>query len=349
MNLLKYHRLIVVTENADWFRKWVTDEKVRRVFTLAASVDKCIPTLLGSFNADRFQFSCRHFAVTYNVSSDIPIDKNWHTMRHISQRNQITARLLEMVIRLQYKYLQTYDPMDLCRLPYKQIENEYKRQYNGNYMDSSIISRVVRNKMVCISGYKEMLLTDLFPGDSYLIGRKIIQLLKTGNPLLSDRDLQGLLIQRYGLQLTRRYVTYCRNLMDIPVARLRREKTTGIFSDGFSYPKSFELNALSTIPKVSGVYLLSLNTQPHTYVNNRSYIVYIGSSKNINQRSLRYLNGYAHTEKLKQFMNARPLQICYYQTSDYKKLEASLIHNFVDIYGSLPLLNQNKPSLAKGN
>ncbi|MEK0340120.1 MAG: hypothetical protein QQN46_07875, partial [Nitrosopumilus sp.] len=51
------------------------------------------------------------------------------------------------------------------------------------------------------------------------------------------------------------------------------------------------------------------------------------------------LNGYAHTEDIKQFVKNNPLHIRYHKTSDHKAIEARLIHDFVGIFEELPLLN----------
>ena len=130
-----------------------------------------------------------------------------------------------------------------------------------------------------------------------------------------------------------------------PGGKITKKKALGVFSIGFSRPEPFLLGVLDSIPEGSGVYILSLRDQLHTYVNNQSSIVYIGQSKNLKNRVLVYLNGYAHTEDIKQFVKNNPLHIRYHKTSDHKAIEARLIHDFVGIFEELPLLNLLKPRM----
>jgi DNA-directed RNA polymerase specialized sigma54-like protein len=226
MDMAKYHRLITAIEETGWFKKLVKSRELEINYCHHMG-SVCNTGTLGRFTENGFLFSCKHFAVTYNVSPKVAVDKNWHTLRHINQRNSITNRLLGIIGRLQGKYLLTHDPITLRRLPYQQIVDEYERLFPESYIDFSVISRLVKNNIIEVNS-KAISLNELLPRESYLIGVRILKLLETMNPLLSDGELRKELANKFDLHLSRRHVSYCRNLMGIPEARLRK-KTNSIF------------------------------------------------------------------------------------------------------------------------
>jgi hypothetical protein len=50
---------------------------------------------------------------------------------------------------------------------------------------------------------------------------------------------------------------------------------------------------------------------------------------------------------MREFIETHPLSIRYRKTNDYRTAEAQLIHDFVEQYGELPLLNKVKPRIEK--
>ncbi len=219
MNMVKYHRFVSTIEATEWFRDQVQKGNLKLTY-YPHKKSLCRPQSAGIIRENGFLFSCEHFAVTYKISPEVAVDKNWHTLRHINQRNSITHKVLEIIIQLQQEYLVSQDQTTLQQLPYQQIIAEYKRLFPDSYMDSSVISRIVKTILFVVNG-KTILLKELLPGKSYLIGVRIIKLLKAMDPLLTDEDLRIKLANNYDFHVTRRYVSYCRNLMGIPEARLR--------------------------------------------------------------------------------------------------------------------------------
>lgn len=227
MNVAKYHRFVSTIEATEWFRDQVQNGDLKITY-YPHTKSLCRRGSVGAITENGFLFSCEHFAVTYNLSPTVAIDKNWHTLRHINQRNSIAHRIIEIIILLQQEYLVSQDPITLRQLPYQQIITEYKRLYPDSYMDASVISRLVKTILLEVNG-KTTLLNELLPGKSYLSGLRIEKLLKTTDPLLTDEDLQRNLANKFDLHVTRRYVSYCRNLMGIPDVRLRRKKDFHFF------------------------------------------------------------------------------------------------------------------------
>jgi len=345
MDMTKYHRFVNTIEATEWFREHARNGDLELNYSQHTE-SLCRPGSLGRFTGNEFLFSCKHFAVTYTISQQVVVDKNWHTLRHINQRNSIINRLLGIISRVQEQYLLTRDPITLLQLPYLQIVDEYKALFPRNYMDVSIISRVVRNNLIKVHG-KTISFNELLPRKSYLVGLKIMQLLKSTDDLLTDEDLRKKLANKFDRHVTRRYVSYCRNLMGIPEVRMRKKINSKHFSLGFSRPEPLRICTLALIPEVPGVYGFNLVVGTQIYGNAKSSIIYIGSSRNLNKRIKVYLNGYGHTNHMREFIETHSLNICFLETIDYRKAEARLIHNFVAQYGELPLLNMVKPKIKK--
>jgi excinuclease UvrABC nuclease subunit len=92
---------------------------------------------------------------------------------------------------------------------------------------------------------------------------------------------------------------------------------------------------------VSAVYEL-LGTKSHQYNFNDSYTVYIGSTKNIYKRLNSYISGFAHSVKLKEFMQNNIVQFRIIQSSVYKELEKDILDAFFSNFGEYPVLNINR-------
>lgn len=91
--------------------------------------------------------------------------------------------------------------------------------------------------------------------------------------------------------------------------------------------------------------MFSVTKNIHTYSEDQSGIVYIGSTKNLKKRLAAYFNGFGHTDTIKRFIKKHPLKFCYCNTADFKAVEARLIHYFKENMGELPLLNKLKPRI----
>ncbi len=60
------------------------------------------------------------------------------------------------------------------------------------------------------------------------------------------------------------------------------------------------------------------------------------------------MNGYGHTNSMREFIQGHPLNIRFQKIYDYRAAEARFIHAFVKEFGQLPLLNKVKPSIKIG-
>lgn len=211
MNLNKYRQLVNTVENSDWFQKAVTNDIFVKQYLPYANIHA---NCLGKFSNDGFKFSCEEFAVTFatkvqrhketkKYSIDkasslvspssvrrgdfvaIPI-KQWYLINHITDRNRMTWRIMNIIWKKQKYYIQSSDPLQLELLPYSDILREYKKSYPKYYCDSSIISRIVKNKKVKLPKGDRVELSELLPKKSYLLGLKIQAIIQNEQKPFSD-------------------------------------------------------------------------------------------------------------------------------------------------------------------
>lgn len=213
--LSKYHQIIIQFESSKTFYTLLKKERVHRDHH-PHIISECVPNALGVLTPDGFRFCCRHFAVTYKVDGTVPIDSTWHTMRHITLRNQITAHILEIIAEYQCVYLQSANILDLSGLPYAEIVAICQRKWPETYMDNSIVSRVVKSSTVYCHSGQCISLSHLLPSKSQRLGYRIDWLLKNHDPNMNDLALTCALIEYFGVQVKRRYVSACREKMGIP-------------------------------------------------------------------------------------------------------------------------------------
>jgi len=220
LGLQKFHRTVVELEDSAEFRTWRREGRVRQKH-FPCDDGECAPKILGRFTEDGFEFSCRHFAVTYAVDPGLAVNKAWHRMRHVTQRNGVTARILWLIAEHQRTHLRCADPLELRPYPYQDVIDDHRARWPDYYIDASIISRIIKNKPVIGYGGKRVLLADLLPGRTQWLGHRIADLLDHVDPRLTDAGLAAALEAHYGLRISRRYVTHCRRAMGIPPLRDR--------------------------------------------------------------------------------------------------------------------------------
>ncbi|MBF0624139.1 MAG: hypothetical protein HQL82_04970 [Magnetococcales bacterium] len=232
LDLKKYHRLVEETEASEEFQAWRKAGLVQE--THFPHLTHCLPSLLGQFVEGTFRFRCRHFAVTYRADPSLPPGSLWHRLRHITQRNQITTRILEIIGDRQGPYLQSHDPLALNIVPYKEIKTLYQHRWQGEYIDESIVSRVVRQRVLFDFNDKPCPLKELLPSRSRWLGNRIVRLLETDCAEMTDIGLAIVLAIRYNLPVTSRHVGYCRARMGLPPSRVRTGNVPGVIRRIFS-------------------------------------------------------------------------------------------------------------------
>ncbi len=216
----QFFKLVRSIENSQWLNDAVSTGQVRLSHHPISNAFN--PQYLGRFTKTGFTFSCPEFAVQFHIEKDTELStKQWYLLNHITSRNRITSRLMAIIGNAQSSFIQTGNPAALLHLPYQSILDEYVRSY-PDYLDPSIISRIVRRKHVQLPGGDIIPLSDLFPKRSFLFGIKIKEMIQQETVFLTDRIIRRRLLDEGVVNISIRYVTYCRNRMGIPPARIRR-------------------------------------------------------------------------------------------------------------------------------
>jgi len=153
---------------------------------------------------------------------------------------------------------------------------------------------------------------------------------------LKDKDIQKMLTQK-GIHLSLRTICNCRKLVNIPNYKER---------DGYTYEEDIDFSSyimlskkyLSKIPTEAGVYELSVSSKID-YLNYRSNVVYIGSSKNLRKRIANYSGNKLKNSRLNKFINDYDVFLRFCLTENYILVEKRLLKNFKNKYGELPKAN----------
>ncbi|MBC8147904.1 MAG: hypothetical protein H8E98_07980 [Bacteroidetes bacterium] len=240
MKLDKFNKLIQNVEHSHWFKKGLFYGIITKNYYPYSNNDLYSKSNnIGQFTNNGFVFSCKEFAVEYNVAkidhkkvnreniSELLYSKRL-LLNHISDRNRITWRLLNLLASRQQSFIQSCNSFKLVLQPYKTILKDLKMIYPNEYMDSSIISRIVKEKNVILMNGEMIQLNQLFPKASYCIGLRIRKVVFEHKNMWSDTDIQKALSEKYDINISTRYVAYCRNAMGIPSVRNRGKCTPNL-------------------------------------------------------------------------------------------------------------------------
>ena len=106
-----------------------------------------------------------------------------------------------------------------------------------------------------------------------------------------------------------------------------------IFSDYIGIKKVF-----NKIPNEAGVYELSISSKID-YLNHRSNVVYIGSSKSLRKRISNYSGNKLKNNCLKNFIDNHDVFVRFCLTENHFLVEKKFLKNFKNKYGELPKAN----------
>lgn len=273
-------------------------------------------------------------------------------LRVISTRNRLTYMILMGIVEHQAAFLKSDDLLKLK--PFSQtMLTSWIRAKGYPWVDASMISRLVNNgASVLLPGGRRVLLKDFFPSrrEIYkgfikeIIAREGTELsLCRIDRLYTDKEIREELRREYGIDISRRSVSYCWTLLGIPPSSGRMHDHRyppqwAYFSPYFpmSMP-SVEANA----PEASGIYELSLEAPTIAYPLMASGIFYIGSSKNIKKRLKAHLRSGSRNEDLATFIKGNRCLFRFIISDDgFRKEEGALLRCFAEAYGEQPKCNK---------
>ena len=255
-------------------------------------------------------------------------DKNKIKLLNINLINQTIFNILNLLLYLQNKFIKKNCFHDLVFCNRGDFIKLYQDKYSG-YIDSSILSKVLKDRYILVNQFKFGFLA-LLPTISFLKSIYIKKLIFE-NSSLNDKQLAVNLNSKYGLKMESRGVCRIRNKYLIPPVSKRKE--TNYYNERL-YSKIFTLtfDNIYNLGNQKGVYELSSKDEVN-YPLSKLKIVYIGSSRCIRIRLMKYFNNYAHTKSLKDFIANNDIYFRYIQTSNYKEYEKIFLDEFRNMSG----------------
>ncbi len=262
---------------------------------------------------------------------------------NVNIKNKTTFKLVNLLCKLQVKFLKTLHFSDLIFFDRNEIVKLFGESFNNSYIDMSLISRIAANTTIEIEGNK-YLLSILLPKKTFLISLLIKDIFYSHEQkILTDEVIAKKLNCEHGFSLNRKNIHYIRKKYFIPSGRAFFETNECVLSrKSLSLKFVLSKENLKKIPNnTKAIYELCVDFELD-YPATKSCTIYIGSSKNLRERLQAYLSGFAHTSKMRNFLESHLVYYRYLNTSNYLAYEKKFLECFGVISGSLPKLNHQK-------
>lgn len=277
--------------------------------------------------------------------------KTLHRLRLVNTRNRLTHALVRLMISWQAAYLRTGDPTLLLPLTQKQISEELRTGglYSG-VADPSRISRLVRNIGIRDrEGGRIITLSELAPSSRKICCHFVAHVIRNEKlltkedriaALLTDKEISERVSAEFGVQLSKRTVSYVRREIGIPAGRERR--AAGLYHEAtadFSPPMSLSLpNLRETVPNESGVYEIRSFIPGAPEV-----IVYIGSSGNLRKRLTHHLTGSGNNLRLREKIAGGARFRYQVFKGGWRNAEREIYRTYCSTFGAPPECNRMSP------
>ncbi len=301
-----------------------------------------------------------------STSGEAEIQSLRRRLRLINTRNRLTHAVLMGIAEHQGHYLASGDPLHLKPLSQVALTEWIRDEAQDGsrflppgsrleLVDNSMISRLTRNVSVLTPQGQDVPLRNFFPSPRDVHKRLIGTILDEEKDQIrrgdieraySDEEIRGKLKERYGVSISRRTVSACRQDMRIPSSYTRNSH--------YTYPPRpahfscrYPLNVASVkanAPEVPGVYEISLAEGEIDYPLRSSEVVYIGSTRNIRKRLRDHLGPNSKNGDLKALLsNHRAVFRYIVKRGDVRAEEKLLGRCFILAHGSLPRCNRIRP------
>lgn len=262
-----------------------------------------------------------------------PVDEtqsNAVIVKMINTRNEFSERIVSGILEFQRAFWETGKESDIKPLTLKQ----FLSLFPCPKLDESRLSRLVSALALKAQGGRIVHLRRLFSSRRRVFATVIRNVIDESDEALTDKDIQTVLQERYEIHPSVRTICECRKLLSIPNFRDRRAcyHPKGI---SFSSPTTLHSKAFQRIPDEPGVYELRVSTKIH-YSKCSSFVMYIGSSKNLRRRTASYVGTVLKNKRVAEFIRNDNLSIHHHVTHDHIRLEKELLKSFKQHYGELP-------------
>ncbi|MCG2769662.1 MAG: hypothetical protein L6435_14985 [Anaerolineae bacterium] len=287
-------------------------------------------------------------------------------LRLINTRNRLTHMILMGIAEHQGAYLASGDALHLSPLSQVALAEWIKGEAQGDsrflppgsrleLVDNSMISRLTRNMSVLSPQGQNIPLRDFFPSTRDMHKRLIQAILDQEKEQVrrgdiqrayTDEQIKEKLEERYGVSISRRTVSVCRQGMRIPSSYTRNSNHTyppRLVHFSFHYPLNMASVKANT-PEAAGVYELSLADVEIDYPLCSGGMVYIGSAKNLRKRLRDHLRPNSKNGDLGELLDSHRCSFRYILVRrDLREAEKELCYSFSSAYGSLPRCNRISP------
>ncbi len=306
----------------------------------------------------------RHLLSGKDVANDIQflVRQLWH----INVRNRLTHMVLMGIAEHQRSYLSSGDVRHLKPLSQVALARwiREKSQANGCFLppnskielvDSSMISRLIRDMSVMGLQGQEIPVRNLLPSTRDIHKRLIKAIIEEEKDLIrqggarrayTDKEIKERLRDQYGISISRRTVSVCRQELRIPSSYTRNSHRTyppKLVCFSFYYPMNMA-SVKANAPELPGIYEISLVDMGIGYPLCSSEVVYIGSAKNLRKRLTDHLRPGSKNTDLKDLLNDHRAVFRYVVNPNGARTEEKrLCQCFIMAYGALPLCNRIRP------
>jgi RNA polymerase sigma-54 factor len=287
-------------------------------------------------------------------------------LRLINTRNRLTHMILMGIAEHQGDYLASEDALQLRPLSQVALAEWIRGEAQGDggflppgskmeLVDNSMISRLRRNVSVLSPQGQDIPLRDFLPSTHDVHKRLIEAILDEEKEQIrrgdierayTDEEIKERLKERFGVSISRRTVSACRQSMRVPSSYTRNSHCT--------YPPRlahfsfhYSLNVASVranAPEAPGVYEISLAEVEVDYPLCSSGVVYIGRARNLRKRLRDHLRPGSKNGDLKDLLRDHQAVFRYIvKHRGIRAEEKMLCQCFILAYGALPRCNHIRP------
>ncbi len=287
-------------------------------------------------------------------------------LRLINTRNRLTHMILMGIAEHQEAFLTSGDALHLRPLSQVALAEWLRGEAQGDsrflppgskleLVDNSMISRLTRNVSVLSPQGRDIPLRDFLPSTRDVHKRMIEAILDEEKEQIrrgdierayTDEEIKKRLKERFGVSVSRRTVSACRQGMRIPSSYTRNSSYTyppRLARFSFHYPLNVA-SVKANAPQAAGVYEISLAEMEVNYPLCSSGVVYIGSTKNLRKRLRDHLGRNSKNGDLRALLDSHRCSFRYILVQrNLREAEKELCRSFSTAYGSLPRCNRIRP------
>jgi len=258
---------------------------------------------------------------------------------NINIKNQQCYELIQTIVKLQYKFIQSNSCQDLKYISHKEILSYHKKYFSTSLVASNI-STISHNTFYRDKNNNVFKLSYLIPKQHFIIYLKCRYIINQ-NTNISDVKLSFYLQNIYNIKATKSQIYTIRKRYFIPNKKNRTQNIYLEYEKNYTLIYSLTYENLKRFKTISCVYeLLTYNFYQYSYKNSKTF--YIGSTNDTQKRLTSYINGYAHTQRLNDFIKINHILFRIIASENYKDLERDILKAFFLSFGEYPLMNVNR-------